>query len=159
MKNKISAAILISAAVLTSSGCCTATPSKGGMYFPDRQEILCRLKKYPVKPLFPAAADRRAWNGLPEEGYLPPLEALTVFHKVLVENGSLFLALPSSEYSKENVATMANEAGFGIDAIFPQPETGLFSFIQNMSTKKHPESASVIVYHLKKLDTLNFHVF
>jgi hypothetical protein len=41
-----------------------------------------------------------AWNGLPEEGYLPPLEALTVFHKVLVENGSLFLALPSSEYSK-----------------------------------------------------------
>ena len=60
---------------------------------------------------------------------------------------------------KEKRVAMANEAGFGIDAIFPQPETGLFSFIQNMSTKKHPESASVIVYHLKKLDTLNFHVF
>lgn len=134
----------------------------------DEQKREKAKRRYGVSVIYPNETSKldelsfgavTAWNGLPDEGYLPPLEALTVFHKVLVENGSLFLALPSSEYSKENVAMMANEAGFGIDAIFPQPETGLFSFIQNMSTKKRTESASVIVYHLKKLDTLNFHVF
>ncbi|MBR1951699.1 MAG: heparinase II/III family protein [Lentisphaeria bacterium] len=62
MKNKISAAILISGGVLMNSGCSTATPSKEGMYFPDQQEICCRLKENPYKPLFPAAADRKAWN-------------------------------------------------------------------------------------------------
>lgn len=35
--------------------------------FPDREEILVRLKKYPREPYFPPAADRKSWNGLPEE--------------------------------------------------------------------------------------------
>ena len=100
-----------------------------------------------------------AWSGLPEQGYLPPKDALELFHKVLVENGSLYVAFPSAEFGVEEVRKLANEAGFGIDSIFPQPEDGLFSCFKNMSAKKHPESAKIIVYHMKKLDTLNFHVF
>ena len=106
MKNKISAAILISAAVLTSSGCCTATPSKGGMYFPDRQEILCRLKKYPVKPLFPAAADRRAWNGLPEtlrDGYIRNAEkALRTPWKLLLAKDYMLFKRNNDRASYQN---------------------------------------------------------
>lgn len=66
MKKKILTAILISGGIFMGNGCATATLSKENTYFPDKQEILCRLKKYPQKPLFPPAADRKAWNGLPE---------------------------------------------------------------------------------------------
>jgi len=35
--------------------------------FPDREEILSRLKKYPRKPYFPPAAERKAWQKLPPD--------------------------------------------------------------------------------------------
>ena len=56
--------MLISGGIFMSNGCSTTTLSKEKAYFPDKQEILCRLKKYPRKPLFPPGADRKAWNGI-----------------------------------------------------------------------------------------------
>ena len=46
MKKKILTAILISGGVFMGNGCATATLSKENTYFPDKQEIFCRLKKY-----------------------------------------------------------------------------------------------------------------
>ena len=51
--------------IMSSCYCSTATNSNSPA-MPEKQEILSRLKKYPLKPYFPPAADRRSWNGLPE---------------------------------------------------------------------------------------------
>lgn len=99
-----------------------------------------------------------AWNGLPEEKYMSKEDALKSFHKLLVSNGSVFLALRSAEYDKKQVEEMVKSAGFGIDSIFAKPETGVLSVVTNLLTKNNPEKAKEIVYHLRKSDTLNFHL-
>ena len=46
------------------NGCVSDGAAKKESAFPDREEILARLKKYPNRPYFPPASDRKAWEGL-----------------------------------------------------------------------------------------------
>lgn len=64
-KHKITIASTILAGVMImSSGCQSVEKDAEHKIFPDRSEILCRLKQYPLQPHFPPASDRKAWFGL-----------------------------------------------------------------------------------------------
>lgn len=97
-----------------------------------------------------------AWQSLAQAA--EPVALLRQFHKLLVENGSLFISLKSDEFSVAAVEQLAQQANFGIEKIFPAPAFGITSFLTNIQRRKHPERAPLVIYHLKKADTLNFRI-
>ena len=74
---------LICAGVIFICGCSTVENEQTASAFPDQIEILSRLKKYPLKPYFPPAADRKSWHQLPE-----------TLRKELIEQGKKSLQKP-----------------------------------------------------------------
>ena len=74
---------LICAGVVFVCGCSTVEKGQHASAFPDQIEILSRLKKYPLKPYFPPASDRKSWTQLPEE-----------LRKQLIEQGEKSLTEP-----------------------------------------------------------------
>ncbi len=97
-----------------------------------------------------------AWQSLSRN--TDTIMLLRQFHKLLVENGSLFISLCPEDFSITEVEQMARQANFGIEKVIPVPVFGLTSFITNIRYRKHPEQAPLIAYHLKKADTLNFRI-
>lgn len=87
------------------------------------------------------------------------VKILKQFCRLIVENGSVLISSCTNQLGKEEIEQAAQNAGLGIAEISAYPEFGgIGAFFKNMQLKKNPLAADRLVFHLKKLDTLNFRV-